>query len=260
MNRSLVIAKYKEDVSWAEDLRDAWNVVVYSKDSEERSQSYQLLPNVGREAHTYLHYILENYTSLPHVVAFCQGNPLDHCPDFPELLKQMSRTPRSFESFGRQTIIFNRRAFPHLWNSPPSEAGMFFYQFFEHLLGHPCPPFLCCKANALFTVTSEQIRERPRSFYEHAMTSLGSLEKRLGANTIEGHFFERVWHVIFGNTPFVDEFEALRFSPEEKTKALELLNDSFQYEHSGNLLESHKLLILLNEIIERHRAESLALP
>ena len=44
------------------------------------------LPNVGREADTYLHHILARYDDLADVVVFCQGNPLDHCPQFLELL------------------------------------------------------------------------------------------------------------------------------------------------------------------------------
>jgi hypothetical protein len=37
-----------------------------------------MLPNVGREAHTYLTYIIDNYDRLPEYVMFCQGRIDDH--------------------------------------------------------------------------------------------------------------------------------------------------------------------------------------
>ncbi|MGL1148113.1 hypothetical protein ACSTLH_00765, partial [Vibrio parahaemolyticus] len=37
------------------------------------------LPNVGREAHTWIHHIIERYETLSPYTLFLQGNPLDHC-------------------------------------------------------------------------------------------------------------------------------------------------------------------------------------
>ena len=36
------------------------------------------LPNLGRESHTYLHHILENYDELPEVLLLLPGNSLTH--------------------------------------------------------------------------------------------------------------------------------------------------------------------------------------
>lgn len=56
------------------------------------------IPNVGREADTYLHHIISNYgTGLPATTIFCQGHPFDHSPDFLQLLgadaRRAFRTP-----------------------------------------------------------------------------------------------------------------------------------------------------------------------
>jgi hypothetical protein len=46
------------------------------------------LPNVGREADTYLRHIVQNYEGcLADVTVFCQGNPFEHSPDFLKLLR-----------------------------------------------------------------------------------------------------------------------------------------------------------------------------
>lgn len=58
-----VIARYDEDISWSDGL----NRFVVQKGVH--------LPNVGREASSWLWYIVENYDSLEGTYAFRQGNP-----------------------------------------------------------------------------------------------------------------------------------------------------------------------------------------
>ena len=66
----IVIAKYREDISFIKNFK--YPVKVYDKSTD--------YPNVGREAETYLRYIIENYDNLPEIVIFLQGNPFDHLP------------------------------------------------------------------------------------------------------------------------------------------------------------------------------------
>ncbi len=84
---TFVIAKYKEDVSWLKHL--PYKFVLYDKDDGEDccKKKYQpycpesiKLQNVGREAHTYLTYIIDNYKNLPNFVAFMQADPFDYSP------------------------------------------------------------------------------------------------------------------------------------------------------------------------------------
>lgn len=65
----LVVAKFKEDVSWLSNIKIPY--VVYDK-------SNGMYPNIGREAETYLRYIVDNYENLPDLSIFVQGNPFDH--------------------------------------------------------------------------------------------------------------------------------------------------------------------------------------
>jgi hypothetical protein len=60
-----VIARYNEDVSWA---TQPFEIV----------QKGEHLPNEGREASSYLWWIIENYDKLPDEVHFLQANPFDH--------------------------------------------------------------------------------------------------------------------------------------------------------------------------------------
>ena len=83
----VVVAKYKENVSWVKHF-DPENVVIYDKSFKPNTvavrkftlppYSVNYIPNVGREGETFLRYIVDNYDRLPDYVVFCQGNPFEH--------------------------------------------------------------------------------------------------------------------------------------------------------------------------------------
>jgi hypothetical protein len=78
MKKCVIIARYNEDISWVSNLN--CDYIIYNK-GDNISIPCKNLPNKGREAHTYVNYIVENYYNLPDIVAFVQGNPFDHCVD-----------------------------------------------------------------------------------------------------------------------------------------------------------------------------------
>jgi len=94
--RRLVVAKYKENVNWINDLADDFDIIVYNKDNnlDPNNLDFSLneyyvngikwvdLPNIGREAQTYLFHIIENFNDLYDLEIFTQGNPFDHSPNF----------------------------------------------------------------------------------------------------------------------------------------------------------------------------------
>lgn len=82
ITKSLVIARYNEDVSWAAKLSGLQNIYLYNKGKDLEPDPHFIhtrLENVGREGHTYLHYIISQYNNLSDYTIFCQGNPFDHC-------------------------------------------------------------------------------------------------------------------------------------------------------------------------------------
>jgi len=98
---NLVVAKHNEDVqSWidSDPIRDNCNVFLYNKGGDFTAKHlchYQILPNIGRESHTYLTHIVDNYKNLSDITIFLQGNPFPHSYneygerlwDFIEILK-----------------------------------------------------------------------------------------------------------------------------------------------------------------------------
>ena len=78
MNYTLVVARYNESVEWTKHF-DKEALVIYDKSSNPM-HGHIPVPNVGREAETYLRYIVDNYHSLPEYVVFVQGDPFPHMP------------------------------------------------------------------------------------------------------------------------------------------------------------------------------------
>ncbi len=93
---TLVVARYKEDLSWVHGVDDGVRVVVYNKGPKiidkatlARIDSLIPLPNRGREAGTYLTHLIRNCRPDDRAwTIFSQGDPFTHSPDFLTLLSK----------------------------------------------------------------------------------------------------------------------------------------------------------------------------
>lgn len=72
MSSIVVVSKYKENIDWIEKINHP--VSIYDK-SESPIYNSIHRPNIGREAETLLYYIITNYTCLPNLTVFLQGDP-----------------------------------------------------------------------------------------------------------------------------------------------------------------------------------------
>jgi hypothetical protein len=75
----IVIARYNENINWLLPYRDI--TIIYNKgDYNPILNKFQTiyLENVGRESHTYIYHIVNNYDNLAERTLFFQGNISDH--------------------------------------------------------------------------------------------------------------------------------------------------------------------------------------
>ncbi|KIW85593.1 hypothetical protein Z517_00985 [Fonsecaea pedrosoi CBS 271.37] len=72
----LVIANYNECLTWLSTYASLATVYSKGKLPPDLSifRAVEILPNWGRESHTYLHHIVHNYDDLADVTLFLQGN------------------------------------------------------------------------------------------------------------------------------------------------------------------------------------------
>lgn len=208
---NVIIARYREDVSWADEL--GYDYVVYDKGGNSHSTARKL-PNIGREAHTYFTHIVREYDHLAGMNIFLQGDPFDHISD------QGRATPqdllRELEDVVDRMVPFKGLAWfklkcdalgqPHDLRKPENEGRWAGWgkdiplgKTFERLFGVPMPKQIVARApTGNFCVTGERIRTRPKAFYEYALRMIEA-DPDDANNT--GHAIERLWqHIFNGNT------------------------------------------------------------
>lgn len=240
----LVLARYNENISWVSKLPSTVNVTVYDKGNRS-SNAARLLPNVGRESHTFLHHIVDRYDRLAAWTVFSQaGEPsagyAGHRAGGGHLPRGVSLSdyfvPRR-HAFFVATAIFRLQ---DAWNfssaqrdsydtfdgpasrvdkdqCPPVERwgpfwsmgwfqqmvqdrtraqrGVAFRSFWTDLVGEVDRPIIATAfpQGARFAVAREQIRRRPRAYYEALLRSLEA-----NRDPFSGYFMEWAWPAVLG--------------------------------------------------------------
>ncbi len=217
-----VVARYREDLSWLCAL--GLPCVVYNKGP--RLDPAQLppgtrvetLPNVGREAHTYLTHILASYGGLPRHTVFLQGNPFAHLappppsgeePVTPEGLRQrildLAARDLPFAGLAWFRLACDGLGRPHDMGDPAKQGRWKGWgrdipvgETFEALFGAPAPrKFIARAPTGNMVVRADRILARPEAFYRRALT-LVLCDPEDERNT--GHALERLWQAVFAGT------------------------------------------------------------
>ncbi|MEI6161514.1 MAG: DUF3431 domain-containing protein [Roseococcus sp.] len=153
------------------------------------------LPNVGREAHAWLHHLSErDHTLSPHTV-FAQGRPFDHAPDFHRVVRRLAheeKNPSDFWWLGFLWETDDARGYPSFvhWTKNPSRRELNLADFFPVLFGESAPPVVRYVGGGQFAVPLATVHRRPRAFYEKARDLSLSFPDA-------AHAFERTWDRVF---------------------------------------------------------------
>jgi hypothetical protein len=188
MNLKIVISRYNENLEWILPYEDLF--VVYNKGDNNINyiKDYKNLDNIGRESHTYIQYIIDNYDNLPDYVMFLQGNPFDHTPDILDKINYYNNNNDNFDFkfLSHDIIKVNLSGCKHHPNLPL--IGVYFLLFGE-LIGNLNFEF---GRGAQFIVNKNNILKKEKSFYEKIILLLEH-----SVCPIEGFVFERFWKLIF---------------------------------------------------------------
>jgi hypothetical protein len=184
----LVIARYNEDISWIDRL--SCKRTIYNKGASCGRECYTL-PNIGRESHTYLHHIINNYDNLSDLTIFTQGDPFPHCRDFISKVQLiieggLDKPFRTLCDWLLQIQELKCEYWPYdCWpNLVPEVAHSLFGEEFNRPIWFG--------AGAIFAVTKEAVYQHDLEFYQKAQ------EFHDTNNDGYAHAFERLWPTIFG--------------------------------------------------------------
>lgn len=222
MKNQLVISRYNEDIQWIQNIDTTlFDIIVYNKgspihhiDIESRCKIIHL-ENIGRESHTYLYHIIQNYHHLPEYILFCQGSPFDHVRDtFLEELYQVVQSNLTFHSFSKDHLYigydpgknkFYERGMLHnsLWeNHHDIESPTFqmIHTLYPNRKNNLAELKIHFEPGANFAVCRKLIVHYPIDFYRKCIQTLHNSSNPV--NPPEGHAFERLWRFIFTSCYF----------------------------------------------------------
>jgi len=212
----IAVARYREDPGWLRGL--ALPGVVYNKgpalapEALPPGMTAAVLPNRGREAHTFLTHILKNYGRLPRHTVFLQGDPFAHLapPEesrvTPEGLRarilELAARDAPFAGLAWFRLRCDGLGRPHDLADPAKKGRWKGWgrdipvaRTFTTLFGRPAPrAFIVRAATGNMLVRADRILARPPEFYRRAL-ELILADPDDAENT--GHAFERLWQAVF---------------------------------------------------------------
>lgn len=213
MEISIVIARYDETLYWVNDLKFPY--IIYNKGNELEYPNIKL-PNIGREAYTYLHHIIHNYATLTDYIAFLQGIPGQHIlglekpatsfhaikrihqfvlsPKVSIAVRRMSKYKeiinKAFYNIGDWIVTDNK------YGKPSHREGLLDIEtIFTSLFAIPCFSEFTYGPTSQFIVSRDRILYRSKKFYEACLkflTTEGDIKTDTGP-----WIFERLWPTIF---------------------------------------------------------------
>lgn len=226
----LSIARYNENIDWLQDLQNTiQNIDIYIMNKGNNNIPHQLqtnitsLPNIGKDQHSHLTYIINNYDNLPDIVIFTQANIEDHkdvfySQPYPKI-HIINQSPPYSQTLSPTEIInhmitqvqlnghtWNERFYLHPDGKPctlptlkvtsthPEEedSTMSFGEWFEKNVQTPFPQNnqVFWFKNSIFGVQKHYILSKPKSYYKMLLNQIHSNNAEIL------HYIERSWFYI----------------------------------------------------------------
>lgn len=184
MDVTIVVAKYNEDIKWTNMLKGDFKLIVYDK-GQSLDSGHEFLPNIGREAHTYLHHIVSNWDNLSEHTIFLQGWPFDHFVKLKDIQKVIDDKVEQVSQIGTMSYLYcDKLGYPDYPNKPIGE-------YFKKIIGKDPPEIIFfCGNGAQFIVNKKCIKNKSLDFWKDIFKM---------SETIEDFpwIIERLWMYIF---------------------------------------------------------------
>ena len=214
-NYSIVIARYNEYLPWLEKQAKKLSlddVYIYNKNNDTfKPNKYKnniILPNVGREAHTYLTHIVEHYDQLKEYTIFATPDwPRCLYATYPKSILGLIRLCNRVTNFIEAHFYLNNScgySMCKVWrvgsykgelrrNAEDLTFGDWMIKYIEPEIDSYVYKTGGIFANfqGTFCVRRENILSRPKEFYAKFIPQLDHNNHELG------HFFERSWFYMF---------------------------------------------------------------
>ena len=234
MSNCLIISRFNENLNWLNAHND-FKIIIYNKGNKIKSNNFKNiinLENVGRESHTWLYHIVNNYYELDENNIFLQGRIDDlNCMAYKNpnsYLKKINKLGFVASRYGILTPFhwkFNvgiekDPKYKDSWQRDEiSKSEIGFRQFSKNLFPE-IPTFVKTSYGGCFAVKKEIIKQHSLNFYTKLLKILCKHN-----NPIEGHYMERLWCYIFTkNSNFKEAIKDVILTKLERSKLSPFIN------------------------------------
>ena len=164
----VVVSRYSENLSWVNQVPKECKVTIYNKGNDLEFSCIKL-NNIGRESHTYIRHIVDNYNNLSDYTIFVQGNPFDHSPGLIGYIENILNLEENNKDFSWLTSNMFRTDFEY--KREPNMSVCPYIKFAYETIFGESPDFeaFIFGGGAQFCVSKSRIQERPLSFYKNIL-------------------------------------------------------------------------------------------
>lgn len=201
MQLELVVCRCGEDLAWIRNIPRGLSVTVYDKTPLPAPiwPGSVPLPNVGREAHAWLHHLTERYDTLADWTLFAQGHPFDHVPDMHSVIRNLAAGAFPEQGFLWLGFLWEtddargRPTFVH-WTKNPGRRELDLEGFFGRVWQEPAPDKVRYVGGGQFALSRQAAHRRIKNFYAEAREIAATFPDA-------AHAFERTWNKVFLEPP-----------------------------------------------------------
>lgn len=173
MKKELVLAIYDKNYIWINSINDNVRITRYNKNINNVFDGETILmPNVGRDVHTFFYHIFKNYNSLSDYTFFSQDFPFDHVVNYIEIINGDKNLWDKyaklkiggcwfFETSWNRILTCDKRGLPH---HPKGELHI--EDVWNKLFETPIPDEINFVSAGHFCASKSQIRKNTKSFYK----------------------------------------------------------------------------------------------
>ena len=207
MQKCLIIARYNENLSWVKSLKN-FKIIIYNKGKALNINSENIkvinLKNVGRESHTWIYHIVNNYTNLDEINIFLQGRLDDlDCMAFKDPNNYLRFIDKNGFSVSRHGLlgpfhwswnigIEKDKRYRKKWLNKEISRSKIGFRKFSKSLFPEIPLLVNTSYGGCFAIKKDLITNYDLGFYKNLLNILSRHK-----NPIEGHYMERLWCYMF---------------------------------------------------------------
>lgn len=209
---TLIVSRYNEDISWLCNYKN-FNIIIYNKGEDisiKKGLKINPIPNLGREAHTWLHHIIKNYNNLDEYNIFIQGRIDDlGCMVYKDLnryKKELIKNEFSVSRFGllgpshwgHHIGIEKDPKYQERWTNGEITRSKIGFRKYAQKIFPEIPIFVSTSYGGCFGVSRNLLLKYELDFYKSLIDTVSK-----SCHPIEAHYLERLWCYIFTKNKFL---------------------------------------------------------